>query len=66
MKIVIPITLGNLPDGNRWEADGSCWEAVAEQGEPNGWRWRPKNWKAFAKEGPEGEMTDFVLPSNWP
>lgn len=63
--IVIPITIDNLPTGNLWESDGSCWEAVIEPREERGWRWRPKNWKALAKEGPEGEMTDhFPLLGN--
>jgi hypothetical protein len=45
-----------LPKGPQWEQDGSCWTAVREGCD---WRWRPMNSKALAKEGPEGEMTDF-------
>lgn len=54
---VVPITVSNLAKGSHWEEDGSCWEAVLDHGAAKGWRWRPNNWKAFAKEGPEGEMT---------
>ena len=52
------ICIDNLPKGLHFEKDGSCWECVNESGSL-GWRWRPMNWKAFAKEFPEGEMTDF-------
>lgn len=62
-SIRVPITVDNLPIGPRWEADGACWKAVIEDGEPKGWRWQPMNWEAFAKEGPEGEMTDFAQPT---
>ncbi|MDB5707873.1 MAG: hypothetical protein JWN66_4989 [Sphingomonas bacterium] len=57
--ITVPITLDNLPDGLLWEADGACWKAIPWGSEPKGWRWQPMNWAAFAKEGQEGEMTDF-------
>lgn len=64
-KIETKITPDNLPKGLWWEDDGSCWRAIVDEhcGE-QGWRWQPANPKAFAKETPEGEMTDFVpLPS---
>ncbi len=55
----LPLTLGNLPKHPLYEADGSCWQAIKWPSEPRGWRWQPMNWKAFAKEEPEGETTEF-------
>jgi hypothetical protein len=62
----IPITADTLPNGLHWEADGSCWEAIRCNRAVQGcdWRWRPMNWKAFAKGEPEGEMLDVYLPSD--
>ena len=60
MQVTIPITIDNLPKGPRWEADGACWTAILDSSEPDGWRWRPNNWKAFGKENPQGEMTDII------
>lgn len=54
----IPITANALPDGNLWEADGSCWQARVDARETKGWRWFPMNWDAFAKGEPTGEMGD--------
>jgi hypothetical protein len=59
MSYSVPIRVDSLPEGLHWEIDGSCWECIKESGESKGWRWRPMNLKAFAKEAPEGEMTDF-------
>ena len=57
-SVTFPLTLANLPHHPLWEADGSCWQAI-EWPNDAGWRWQPKNWTAFAKEGPEGEMWQF-------
>jgi hypothetical protein len=49
----------HLPTGHWFEEDGSCWQAeVCEQHPLTGrdWRWSPLNFKAFAKEEPQGEM----------
>jgi hypothetical protein len=57
----VPITVENLPKGLFWEADGACWKASRENPATTGclWRWRPMNFTALAKDGPEGEMTDI-------
>jgi hypothetical protein len=60
----VPITRDNLPEGLQWEEDGACWRAERDNYDPRGWRWSPRNYKAFAKEEPEGPMTDFVRPLN--
>lgn len=62
ITVTVPITVDNLPKGPHWESDGACWEAVRENPVTSGceWRWRPLNWLAFAKEVPEGEMTDHL------
>jgi hypothetical protein len=60
-SVTIPITADNLPKGPRWEDDGSCWKAIRCNPATQGcdWRWQPINEKAFAKDGPEGEMRDY-------
>lgn len=58
----VPITLENLPEGNLYEKDGSCWHAIIDVSEPKGWRWQLNNWTAFAKGEPEGEMSRFIYP----
>ena len=50
----------NIPPGNKWEKDGACWMAVWDSHEKAGWRWRPQNIKAFEKDGPTGEMYDYI------
>jgi len=67
----IKLTRHNLPLGIFWEEDGSAWSASITNHQVEGcdWRWRPLNWKAFAKERPDGEMTDspiraISLPDN--
>lgn len=64
----IPITADNLPIGLLWEDDGCCWRAIRENPATAGcdWRWRPENWRAFAKGEPDSEMTDTPLPINLP
>jgi len=57
----VPITVDNLPSGEMCEADGSRWRAIVDQDEPNGWRWQPLNWDAFAKAEPNSEMTEFCV-----
>lgn len=63
-RVTAHITAENLPAGLWWETDGACWEAVRSDPLTTGiyWRWQPKNEKALAKEGPQGEMTPFALP----
>lgn len=61
--ITIPITANILPDGNLWEADGSCWQARVDAREPKGWRWFPMNWTAFGKGEPTGEMVAYFWPA---
>lgn len=58
---VVPLTVENLPSGLLWEGDGACWQAkrLAVSVMPGGWRWVPKNFLAFAKGFPTGEMHDF-------
>jgi hypothetical protein len=57
---VIPITVDNLPPGQMFEADGSCWHAIIDPAESKGWRWQPLNWIALCKDEPDSEMTEFV------
>ncbi len=56
-----PITADNLPDGPRWEMDGSCWKA--ERCEPHpitgkDWRWVPLNLAALWKTEPGSVLVD--------
>lgn len=51
----------NLPSGNFWEVDGSCWQYEADQS-LSGYRMKPMNVKAFEKREPMGSMTPFYLP----
>lgn len=57
------ITIDMMPIGPMWEADGACWRADIDAAEKSGWRWHPLNWEAFAKENPEGEMSE-LHPAN--
>lgn len=59
MIITIPITANNLPNGLLWEDDGSLWRAIIDTDMVKGWRWQPRNWLAFAKGEPTGEMHDY-------
>lgn len=66
-SVSTPISRDNLPVGLWFEQDGSCWRAVECEPHPItglDWRWGPANMKAFAKEGPQGEMTDHVPITN--
>jgi hypothetical protein len=65
VSIEIPLH-GVVPTGHWWEDDGSCWRAVCDEfADARGWRWRPENWKAFAKERPEGPLRDYYLPPDF-
>lgn len=64
-SVTMPITLGNLPEGPRFEADGSSWSAKLDPMEPSGWRWWPNNTLALGKDGPEGEMSDVPPNMRW-
>jgi len=63
-SVTMPLTPDNLPEGPLWEADGACWRAIRCNPVTQGceWRWQPQNEKAFAKDGPEGEMTSYCPP----
>lgn len=62
-QTTIQITAGNLPDGNFWEVDGSCWRYIPDAHSDRGYRMQPMNLKAFGKAAPEGPMTDFYQPA---
>jgi len=56
VTVSIPITVDNLPKGIWWEDDGAAWAAELDPNDAKGWRNAPRNWKAFAKGEPTGEM----------
>ena len=62
----VPLGPHNLPPHPVWETDGACWKAIVCDPATQGcdWRWQPLNWTAFAKAGPEGEMSD-IPPDTW-
>ena len=55
----ILITASNLPTGNFWEDDGSCWQYSTDFPDARGYRLRPMNVRAFEKGEPTGPMYDF-------
>lgn len=59
---VMRITPDNLPVGNFWEADGSCWRYKPSGSEPKGYRLIPMNLKALGKGAPTSPMSDFMPP----
>lgn len=65
-SVSVPITRDNLPQGYFWERDGACWSAEVCEPHPTtgqDWRWVPRNFLAFQKSDPEGDMAPYPMHS---